>query len=107
MVVSLVRPKSCPSGGGSAFLENGYGIERDITDGALRMVRSSLRRPTPREDETQLTLAPGAHRHRKAAGATVVMHYVKGWTDRSDHLAPAFATPTRYQYRTEERRSIA
>ena len=33
------------------------------------MVRSSLRRPTPREDETQLTLAPGAHRHRKAAGA--------------------------------------
>jgi hypothetical protein len=29
MVVSLVRPKSCPSGGGSAFLENGYGIERD------------------------------------------------------------------------------
>jgi hypothetical protein len=28
MVVSLVRPKSCPSGGGSAFLENGYGIER-------------------------------------------------------------------------------
>jgi hypothetical protein len=30
MVVSLVRPKSCPSGGGSAFLENGYGIERDL-----------------------------------------------------------------------------
>jgi hypothetical protein len=29
MVVSLVCPKSCPSGGGSAFLENGYGIERD------------------------------------------------------------------------------
>jgi hypothetical protein len=29
MVVSLVRPKSCPFGGGSAFLENGYGIERD------------------------------------------------------------------------------
>jgi hypothetical protein len=29
MVVSLVRPKSCPSGGGSAFLENGSGIERD------------------------------------------------------------------------------
>jgi hypothetical protein len=29
MVVSFVRPKSCPSGGGSAFLENGYGIERD------------------------------------------------------------------------------
>ena len=28
-VVSLVRPKSCPSGCGSAFLENGYDIERD------------------------------------------------------------------------------
>jgi hypothetical protein len=29
MAVSLVRSKFCPSGGGSAFLENGYGIERD------------------------------------------------------------------------------
>jgi hypothetical protein len=29
MAVSLVRPKFCPSGGGSALLENGYGIERD------------------------------------------------------------------------------
>jgi hypothetical protein len=29
MVVSLVRPKSRPSGCGSAFLENGNRIERD------------------------------------------------------------------------------
>jgi hypothetical protein len=32
MAVSLVRPKFCPSGGGSAFLENGYGIERDAPE---------------------------------------------------------------------------
>jgi len=70
MAVSLVRPKFCPSGGGSALLENGYGIERDRALSELfKPISDLLHRAQPtslsRDDFIRATLGVNSPQSRK------------------------------------------